>query len=212
MKRPYHAIEDASPWRARRVGGLALAALLNSILAYALFTGLATRIVERIPEVIHARVVPQQQPQQRMLPPPSPELQRPSVPQVPAPVIRIRMPPAQSNAIHAMAVPHPARPVPPPAPAPQPASAVAGTHTIPPYPPISRRLGEEGTVLLRLTVATNGRVTGAQVLRSSGSARLDEAARDWVVSHWRYHPATRNGAPVESSVEAAVKFDLRDGP
>ncbi len=211
MKRPYHATADASPWGARKISGLALAALLNGGLAYALLTGLATRVVEQIPDVIHAQIVPHQQPQQELPPPPSPELQKPSAPQVPAPVIRIEAPSAPSNAIHAVAVPHPVQPITPPrAPAAQAPSAIRSTHTAPPYPPISRRLGEQGTVLLRLTVGIDGKVIGAEVMRSSGSARLDEAARDWVVDHWRYHPAIQNGAPVASTVEAAVKFDLRN--
>jgi len=213
MQRPIHAGSETSPWSAGRIGGFAFATLLNGILAYALFSGLATRIVEQIPQVIHTEIVRPQPPPQQELAPPSPEFQTPSLPQVPQPVIRIETPPAPSNAIHAVAVPHPVQPVAPnpvqPA-APRPASAVAGTHTTPPYPPISRRLGEEGTVILRITIGADGRITQVEIAQSSGSARLDEAAREWVAAHWRYHPATQNGRPVATTVKAAVKFDLRD--
>jgi protein TonB len=93
--------------------------------------------------------------------------------------------------------------------APTPAKAIAATHTTPPYPPLSRRLSEQGTVLLHIAVAEDGSVAQAMVEKSSGSERLDEAARDWVRQHWRYHPATHNGKPVASEMKVNVVFNLR---
>ena len=88
--------------------------------------------------------------------------------------------------------------------------SVAATHTIPPYPPVEIRLGNQGTVLLRLLIGTDGKVLDAQILRSSGFARLDAAAQAWVISHWRYQPAIRGGAAVQGAVDVAVKFDLKN--
>jgi protein TonB len=89
-----------------------------------------------------------------------------------------------------------------------PVEGIRRTITRPPYPPLSRRLGEVGTVSLRLMISTEGTVTDAIVTRSSGHARLDEAAVAWVTAHWRYKPATREGKPVTSTTSAYVKFEL----
>jgi protein TonB len=100
---------------------------------------------------------------------------------------------------------HPVQPTVPPTAA----ISMGGTHTIPPYPEMSIRMQEHGTVTLRLAVGADGSVNDAAVVTSSGSDRLDQAAVAWVKSHWRYKPATRDGAAVASTAMAAVRFDLR---
>ncbi|HTQ15108.1 MAG TPA: energy transducer TonB [Rhizomicrobium sp.] len=91
------------------------------------------------------------------------------------------------------------------------ASAIAATHTIPSYPALDRRLGHEGTVLLAIWIGVDGNVSQATVARSSGFPGLDQAAIDWVKAHWRYKPATKNGAAVPSSTQASVAFRLVQG-
>ena len=86
--------------------------------------------------------------------------------------------------------------------------AMAGTHTIPDYPPIDTRLGHEGTVMLKLAIDERGIVTDAVVERSSGYGSLDQAAVNWVKAHWRYYPATHAGDPVTSSADVTVTFRL----
>ena len=88
--------------------------------------------------------------------------------------------------------------------------AIAATHTTPPYPASSLRLGEQGTVRLALAIASDGRVMTATVERSSGSAALDQAAADWVRAHWRYRPAVKDGAAIAATTEADVRFDIRN--
>lgn len=90
------------------------------------------------------------------------------------------------------------------------ARGIMNTHTIPPYPPISIHLNEEGTVTLNIAISNEGFVTDAMVSRSSGHQRLDDAAVAWVKSHWRYHPASQNGVPVASAASVQVKFELRN--
>ena len=90
------------------------------------------------------------------------------------------------------------------------ARGVMSTHTTPPYPSIEARLGHAGTVTLRLSVAADGSVVDATVENSSGSSALDQAAIEWVKSHWRYTPATHNGVAVATTTEAAVRFDLKN--
>src|SRR5690606_27459602 len=113
-----------------------------------------------------------------------------------------------TSAITPPTTPPVAAPEAPAAPVFVPARPVAGTQTGPTYPPISRRLGEQGTVRLRLTVTPEGRVSEAVLLESSGYSRLDEAAVAWVVRHWRYEPARQGERAVESMVEATLTFRL----
>jgi len=73
---------------------------------------------------------------------------------------------------------------------------------------MARRLGREGSVLLGIVIGSNGHVAAASVIGSSGHSRLDEAARNWVVAHWRYQPATRNGKPIASREKVKIVFKL----
>jgi len=93
-----------------------------------------------------------------------------------------------------------------------PASALAGTHSIPDYPVLDRRLNHEGTVHLALSIDAQGAVTGASVDQSSGYDGLDAAAIAWVKAHWRYKPASRGGAPVPATAKASVVFRLTQAP
>ena len=76
----------------------------------------------------------------------------------------------------------PAAPPAPPAPAaPAQPRTVSGVEYVQPpqpdYPPIAKRMGEEGKVMLRVLVSERGRPEKVDVQKSSGYARLDEAAR-----------------------------------
>jgi protein TonB len=90
------------------------------------------------------------------------------------------------------------------------ATGIAGTHNTPPYPPLALRLGEEGSLRLRLTISPQGIVTEAQIVRTSGYDDLDRAARNWIMAHWRYRPAMRGGASVASTSDVEVRFDLKN--
>jgi protein TonB len=85
---------------------------------------------------------------------------------------------------------------------------IASTHTVPPYPPIARRIGAEGKVTLRLTVTAEGRVSAAEVVTSSGRDDLDQTAQQWIMAHWIYKPALANGIPMVSRTLATVTFSL----
>jgi protein TonB len=86
--------------------------------------------------------------------------------------------------------------------------AVACPERTPPsYPPLSRRLGETGKVVLRVELDEAGRVSGAQVLTSSGFNRLDAAALA-AVRTWRCQPAERDGQAVRSVAMQPFKFTL----
>ena len=77
-----------------------------------------------------------------------------------------------------------------------------------PYPAASRRMGEEGTVLVRVVVGIDGRVVRAVVARSSGFERLDTAALKQALAKWRFVPALSDGRAVEAEREIPVTFRL----
>jgi protein TonB len=77
----------------------------------------------------------------------------------------------------------------------------------PVYPAASRRLGEEGRVLLRVRVSAQGLPLSVDVRQSSGSPRLDEAARA-AVERWRFVPAKQGTEAVESTVVVPLQFTL----
>ncbi len=77
-----------------------------------------------------------------------------------------------------------------------------------PYPPASRRMGEEGTVVVRVVVGIDGRVVRAVVARSSGFERLDAAALKQALAKWRFVPALSDGRAVEAEREIPVTFRL----
>jgi len=78
----------------------------------------------------------------------------------------------------------------------------------PAYPRIAWRLHEQGTVVLRLYIAADGRVSRIETLTSSGVAALDEAAIA-ALSAWRFVPAERDGQPVASYRDQPVSFVLQ---
>ena len=80
----------------------------------------------------------------------------------------------------------------------------------PEYPYISTRRGEEGIVVLRLTISEEGRCTDVQIIQSSGYHRLDSAARSWALRKCIAQPALKNGKPVSSIVEKKIHFRLTD--
>lgn len=77
----------------------------------------------------------------------------------------------------------------------------------PRYPPLSRRLGEQGQVVLRVRIEVDGTASQAEIRTSSGYARLDQAALQTVLA-WRYVPGTRNGVPEAMWFNIPINFVL----
>lgn len=164
-------------------------------------------------------------------PPPPPPASTPDRPQQQKLQTRITPPPVSPMipVSHPMPVPV-ADPVPvsqpvavsaPPAP-PAPPAPVAAPSTItsdslgtrmvagqpPRYPVESRRRKEQGTVELLLVLGIDGAVEAISVVRSSGFARLDDAALS-AVRRWRWEPTTRSGAAVKVKGVVEIPFVLQ---
>ena len=102
----------------------------------------------------------------------------------------------------------------PPAPAALPISsprfdAAYLSNPAPVYPALSRRLGEEGKVVLRALVEPEGRSGQIEIRSSSGSPRLDQAAVE-AVRRWKFIPARRGDETVAAWVLIPIVFNLRD--
>ena len=158
-------------------------------------------------------------------PPSSPEqlLETPPV-VVPPPVLLLEdRPPAIAAVVsEAPPAPQPAAPAAvavaegPPSPvAARAPSAVSGgdlsasmIEAVPPrYPYESRRLKEQGTVVLDVLLGPDGRVERIAVRTSSGHARLDKAALD-AVRRWRWSPMLRDGQAVAVRGLVEIPFTL----
>lgn len=79
----------------------------------------------------------------------------------------------------------------------------------PVYPRTSRKLGEEGTVILNVEWNQEGKITLASVKKSSGFSRLDHAALT-AIEKWRCNPAERDGVPVRAVGVQPFSFQLQD--
>lgn len=94
---------------------------------------------------------------------------------------------------------------------PQPKTITSGLEYIsqPPreYPAMSRRLGEEGTVTLRILVNDKGQVDQVEIRKSSGFPRLDEAARKWA-QRIVFKPYMENGRPIPVYANLPISFNL----
>jgi protein TonB len=82
-----------------------------------------------------------------------------------------------------------------------------GYQVRPAYPSNARRLGIQGTTLLSVFVAADGRVGDVVVKQSAGHPDLDQAAAD-AVKRWRFEPARRGDEPVAIWVLLPVEFRL----
>ena len=208
MERPSH-ISFHTSHMSRRLPLFALAAILQMAALSLIMTGLG-RVVSITPGGLV--FIPQpDQPTIDKMPPPVPTEIKPILPHIDYPIFRTDPDPG-STSIRVSAGPVTDLPPKPsqPSVADHAAVGIASTHTTPPYPATAIRQGLEGKVLLKLTVLETGRVAKAEIVASSGSDALDQAAQAWITAHWAYRPALDHGQPVVSQTLASVSFNLKD--
>lgn len=141
-----------------------------------------------------------------------PEARPDPVPMKPAPTVPAMANPPASPALEVAAAPATASRATPalvPAPPQPPRFDADYLHNpSPPYPALSRRLREQGRVLLRVHVSAQGQPEVVELRESSGYARLDQAARE-VVSRWRFAPARQGEKAVAEWVLVPIVYSLR---
>ncbi len=210
MQQPIHAImQPGARWTTERVAGVGFVGALHVIAITAILTGLAPTIIRIVQKPLD--LVPPRQTEVIVPIKPTPLADK-DLPKlrdavtVPEPVFKIAQ--DDTKTIPASNTGTPTQ-MQPPVPDTSVAS-ISGTHSIPDYPALARRLGEQGNVRLSLTISATGDVTGANVVQSSGFPDLDQTAVDWVMAHWKYAPATQGGIAVPSQTQAVVVFNLRN--
>jgi protein TonB len=77
----------------------------------------------------------------------------------------------------------------------------------PPYPESKLINEEEATLHLRLTIGADGRVIAVEPIGHVDAVFLD-AARRYLIAHWRYSPATIDGRAIASTNEITLSFKL----
>jgi protein TonB len=82
-----------------------------------------------------------------------------------------------------------------------------GYQVRPAYPSAPRRLGIQGTTMLRVHVLADGRIGDVRVEHSAGHPDLDQAAME-AVRRWRFEPARRGADAVAMWVLLPVEFRL----
>jgi protein TonB len=75
------------------------------------------------------------------------------------------------------------------------------------YPPISKRMGEEGRIVLQVLVNEKGLPEKIEIMSSSGFARLDEAAKK-AMSKALFKPFQKNGQASAMLATASISFSL----
>jgi protein TonB len=75
------------------------------------------------------------------------------------------------------------------------------------YPPISKRMGEEGRIVLQVLVNEKGLPEKIEITISSGFARLDEAAKK-AMGKALFKPFQRNGQASSMLATASISFTL----
>jgi periplasmic protein TonB len=79
----------------------------------------------------------------------------------------------------------------------------------PPYPLISRRLNEEGKVVLNVCVSLSGLVENLKLEKTSGYQRLDDIAIE-TVKKWKFIPAKNQDRDINACYLLPVQFILRN--
>ena len=187
--------------------------LLHVILIYALASGLASNMAQKVIQDVQVAVVQEKPPQQKLPPPPPPELVKPPPPFVPPPQINVQMDTAPTNAITQVTnqVQPPAPPPKPAATAPTLAAGVGNNCAQRYYPAMAIRLSHTGATLVTIQIGADGSVSSASVSGSSGYDELDQAAITCVQNGWHFKPAEENGQPVASTKQYRIVWKLAGG-
>ncbi len=207
------AYADQSMSKARMVT-LGAVALLHVALGYLFASGLALRAVAHITGPMETFEVDEPTVEEEP-PPPPPEMEE-IPPYVPPPevVIETLAPPPPENTITVQkAVPKPPPPPPPPA-GPttraEPRGRLGDTVTADDYPQASIRAEEEGSVVARYVIGTDGKVVDGTctIQKSSGHSRLDDATCRVIERRFRFRPAQQNGEPVQETRTQGFRWQI----
>jgi protein TonB len=193
-----------------RTASIVMTVAVVGSLMYAIVTGLAYNVIKKTAEQLKVIDVEQQPPPPEQPPPPPKDMPKvPPPPVTPPPLVQINTPPPPTiTTVTAPPIPPVAPPViaPPPPPAPPPPhktvsaqSARGDVRTLfsaDDYPASAQAAGAEGTAQAELTIGTDGRVVGCNLIRSTGNSALDSATCNILRRRAKFTPARdSNGNP-----------------
>jgi protein TonB len=226
-RRPESCVSAPSPPRGTRYVGLAVAIgfHLSLIVAMLQFAPPHRSLVQMAPIVVSLITPP---PLALPPPPPKPPVAHRAAPNEPATKI-LRKPvepppivseaPAISPITVAPPAPQPPAPptevvvvAPPASPPPLPVepprfNADYLQNPAPAYPPLARRMKEQGRVLVRVLVSADGAPERIELKTSSGFPRLDQSALE-TIRQWKFVPARQGEQKVAAWVLVPITFSL----
>ncbi len=211
----------------RKYAPLIIIIALHIAFFYALRSGLVHQVAKALPREIFVNFIteepaPQPQPRPEPVKPktvpvvkkqitrPTP---RPIVEKTPLPqaITEELPPPQESNEPPAVAAPATPEPAAASATVPATPKMISGVSYInaprPVYPPLDARMGNEGTVTLRVLINEKGRAEQVEIQKSSGSMRLDDAAREAVLRAL-FKPYLEDGRPTPAYAIVPINFTL----
>jgi protein TonB len=177
-----------------------LVVILQFALGYAIVTGLAYNVIKKAAQDLKTFDVEEQPPPPEEPPPPPKDMPKvPPPPTIPPPLVRMEAPPppiavveAPRPPIIAPVVPAPPPPPPPPRKVQSATSAKGDLRTLfsgDDYPASAQASGAEGTAQATLTIGPDGRVTGCNLIRSTGNGSLDSATCNILRRRAKFVPA-----------------------
>ena len=204
----------------KRYGGLSVVILLHALVAWALVTGLAHKMVDMIKQPVETKIIEEVKPPpppDQPPPPPPPKMTAPPPPFIPPPEVNVVTPPSpnQIQAVSNVTPPPqqyvkaaPAVEKGPAVVAPPVPSIVNLNDCKPDYPRASLLAEETGITRVQFEIGADGQLVGATVVKSSGFKNLDKATVNGL-SRCKFKPAYKDGKPVQSSftAEYARKLD-----
>ncbi len=79
------------------------------------------------------------------------------------------------------------------------------------YPPAAKAAGQEGRTQFSVDIDAAGRITGCNIIQSSGSELLDSTTCIQLISNGRFSPARdTNGKPVAGTWSSAMRWALKE--
>jgi protein TonB len=198
--------------KTKRLPSLIVVIVLHGVLLWLIQSGLARQAITLTQESVEALLLTDAAP-------PPPPVAAPKTPSPKTPLPPVIQPPiaAATPVITAPTAPAisvtPTQSTAPTAPTPPSPSIRTGAAiqpgascAKPDYPSASRRLEEEGTVSLKFLIGADGRVLQAEIEKTSGFPRLDEAARN-ALSKCQFRAGTIDGKAEQSW--ASIKYTWR---
>ncbi len=191
-----------------RTLAIVMVVIIQFALGYAIITGLAYNVIKKAAEDLKTFDVEEKPPPPE--PPPPPPKDMPNLPPPPTtPPAIVNIAPQQPAMVVPVAPPFippvaPSPPAPPPPPRKvQSATArgsVVGLFSDEDYPASAQSAGAEGTAQATLTIGADGRVTGCNLIRSTGNGALDAATCSILRRRAKFTPARdSNGNPTSDS-------------